>query len=48
VNATIIDRLVDGVLNRLEQPPQAYQGWTATRVWRIVRRRSQISSLASA
>jgi len=26
------------VLNRLEQPPQPYQGWTATRVWRILRR----------
>jgi glycogen debranching enzyme len=38
VNTTTIDELVDGVLNRLEQPPQPEQGWTATRVWRIVRR----------
>jgi glycogen debranching enzyme len=40
VNTAIVDRVVDGVLNRLEQPPQANQGWTATRVWRILRRRS--------
>jgi hypothetical protein len=26
------------VMNRLEQPPQANQGWTVTRVWRILRR----------
>jgi glycogen debranching enzyme len=40
VNTTTIDVLVDGTINRLEQPPQAYQGWTATRVWRILRRQS--------
>jgi glycogen debranching enzyme len=39
VNDTILDALVDGVINRLEQPPQANQGWTVTRVWRILRRR---------
>lgn len=39
VNTEIVDALVDGVPNRLEQPPQANQGWTATRVWRILRRR---------
>jgi glycogen debranching enzyme len=44
VNTAIVDRMVDGVLNRLEQPPQANQGWTATRVWRILRRRSEIPS----
>jgi hypothetical protein len=44
VNTGIVDRTVDGVLNRLEQPPQANQGWTASRVWRILRRRSGIPS----
>jgi glycogen debranching enzyme len=39
VNAVTVDKMVDGVMNRLEQPPQANQGWTATRVWRILRRR---------
>jgi glycogen debranching enzyme len=38
VNREIVDAVVDGVPNRLEQPPQAKQGWTATRVWRILRR----------
>jgi glycogen debranching enzyme len=47
VNTTVVDRLVDGALNRLEQPPQANQGWTATRVWRILRGRSQVSSPAA-
>jgi len=42
VNTAIVDRVVDGQLNRLEQPPQEYQGWTATRVWRILRRRGEI------
>jgi glycogen debranching enzyme len=37
VNVRTVDAIVDGVLNRLEQPPQARQGWTATRVWRILR-----------
>jgi hypothetical protein len=36
-NAATIDVVEDGVLNRLEQPPQPFQGWTATRVWRILR-----------
>jgi glycogen debranching enzyme len=36
VNTTIVDTIQDGVENRLEQPPQANQGWTATRVWRIL------------
>ena len=39
VNVRTIDEIVDGVPNRLEQPPQARQGWTATRVWRILRSR---------
>jgi glycogen debranching enzyme len=38
VNTTTLDSLVDGTLNRLEQPPQQEQGWTATRIWRILRR----------
>ncbi len=42
VNGTIVDALVDGRLNRVEQPPQANQGWTATRVWRILRRRGDV------
>jgi glycogen debranching enzyme len=43
VNVETIDALVDGVPNRLEQPPQANQGWTATRVWRILRQRGAVS-----
>jgi glycogen debranching enzyme len=39
VNTTTIDELVDGTLHRLEQQPQANQGWTATRVWHILRSR---------
>lgn len=39
VNLETVDAVVDGLPNRLEQPPQANQGWTATRVWRILRRR---------
>jgi glycogen debranching enzyme len=42
VNETIVDTVVDGVPNRLEQPPQTNQGWTATRVWRILRRRGHL------
>ncbi len=38
VNTSVLDEIVDGTLNRLEQPPQANQGWTITRVWRILRR----------
>jgi glycogen debranching enzyme len=38
VNTAVVDAVVDGAMNRLEQPPQANQGWTATRVWRILRR----------
>jgi glycogen debranching enzyme len=42
VNTAILDRLENGLLNRLEQPPQANQGWTATRLWRILRRRGEL------
>jgi glycogen debranching enzyme len=41
VNTETIDLIEDGHVNRLEQPPQPYQGWTATRVWRILRRMSE-------
>jgi glycogen debranching enzyme len=36
VNTDVVDAVVDGVVNRLEQPPQSNQGWTATRVWKIL------------
>ena len=39
VNTETVDQIIDGVLNRLEQPPQPYQGWTATRVWRALKNR---------
>jgi glycogen debranching enzyme len=44
VNTEIVDVVQDGAINRVEQPPQANQGWTATRVWRILRRTEPISS----
>ncbi|MBV9359458.1 MAG: hypothetical protein JO023_28435 [Chloroflexi bacterium] len=37
INQHTVDTTVDGLPNRLEQPPQAIQGWTVTRVWRILR-----------
>jgi glycogen debranching enzyme len=43
VNTAVVDCVVDGAINRLEQPPQACQGWTATRVWRILRSRGVIA-----
>lgn len=43
VNTETVDAPIDGVLSRLEQPPQANQGWTAARVWRILRWRGAIS-----
>ena len=42
VNTEIVEVVQDGVHNRLEQPPQANQGWTATRVWRILRRAASL------
>jgi glycogen debranching enzyme len=49
VNTATVDQIVDGVLNRLEQPPQPNQGWTATRVWRILsRRRASVTHTESA
>jgi glycogen debranching enzyme len=41
VNEHTLDVVQDGVVNRLEQPPQANQGWTATRVWRILRQHDE-------
>jgi glycogen debranching enzyme len=46
VNVETIDLVVDGVPNRLEQPPQRNQGWTATRVWQILRRRGALARAA--
>jgi glycogen debranching enzyme len=48
VNRQTVDVVVNGVVNRIEQPPQANQGWTATRVWRILSRRSEVSSTSRA
>jgi hypothetical protein len=39
VNTSVLDDIVDDMPNRLEQPPQTNQGWTVTRVWRILRSR---------
>ena len=39
INTEFRDRVLDGRLHRLEQPPQRTQGWTVTRVWRILRER---------
>jgi glycogen debranching enzyme len=41
VNMSVLDDIVDGIPNRLEQPPQVNQGWTVTRVWRILRSRDR-------
>jgi glycogen debranching enzyme len=43
VNNVVVDTLADGQMRRLEQPPQLNQGWTATRVWRILRHRNWLS-----
>jgi glycogen debranching enzyme len=43
LNQAIVDVVAAGVPNRLEQPPQANQGWTATRVWRILRSRNVLA-----
>jgi hypothetical protein len=39
INQHTVDAIVDGLPNRLEQPPQMVQGWTVMRVWRILRQR---------
>jgi glycogen debranching enzyme len=43
VNTAVVDVMADGATRRLEQPPQRTQGWTASRVWNIMRRRGLIS-----
>jgi glycogen debranching enzyme len=43
VNNVVVDAFADGALRRLEQPPQLNQGWTATRVWRILRGRNLLA-----
>jgi glycogen debranching enzyme len=48
VNVDTVDAVVDGAMNRLEQPPQVNQGWTATRVWRILRSRGQLQDISAA
>jgi glycogen debranching enzyme len=46
VNVETIDAVEDGgVVNRLEQPPQVNQGWTATRVWAILRSRGLLRDI---
>jgi hypothetical protein len=43
VNTRPLDTLADGQLRRVEQRPQHRQGWTATRVWHILRRRKLVA-----
>jgi glycogen debranching enzyme len=43
VNTRPLDTLADGQLRRLEQRPQHRQGWTATRVWHILRQRKLLA-----
>jgi glycogen debranching enzyme len=48
INTVIHEVLVDGRQRRLEQPPQPIQGWTATRLWRLLRRRDATAQPAAA
>ena len=41
INECVVDVVDDGRIRKLEQPPQHTQGWTATRVWRILRHRAR-------
>ncbi|MER9240909.1 hypothetical protein [Mesorhizobium sp. M0633] len=43
INRESLTYLRDGRLHFREQPPQIHQGWTTTRVWRILRRRGAVS-----
>jgi hypothetical protein len=45
INECVVDVMDDGRIRKLEQPPQHTQGWTATRVWRILRRRARSGML---
>jgi hypothetical protein len=38
VNTHLVDVSTDGAMRRVEQPPQWTQGWTASRVWKLLRR----------
>jgi glycogen debranching enzyme len=42
INDRIRDVEEAGALRRLEQPPQRTQGWTVSRVWRVLRRRDLV------
>jgi glycogen debranching enzyme len=42
VNEHVYLATVQGRQRTVEQPPQRNQGWTATRVWRIMRRRGLV------
>jgi glycogen debranching enzyme len=42
VNTHVVDVPADGAMRRVEQPPQWTQGWTASRVWKILRRRGLV------
>jgi hypothetical protein len=48
INTVIHDVVVDGRRRRLEQPPQPIQGWTATRLWRLLRGRDATARPAPA
>lgn len=44
INECSVDVVDDAAVWKLEQPPQHTQGWTVTRVWRILRRRGVLDS----
>ena len=44
INKQTLDVQEAGALHRIEQPPQRTQGWTVTRVWRVLRRRNVVPS----
>jgi glycogen debranching enzyme len=42
INTHFVETVVDGIPRLLEQPPQLVQGWTVTRLWRILRHRGLV------
>lgn len=46
VNTAPVEMVIDGTPHLVEQPPQAYQGWTVTRVWRILAQRGIVARAA--
>lgn len=44
LNTRLIEVMEDGVMRWAEQPPQLVQGWTVTRLWRILRRRGAVTT----